>query len=34
MDYRIEDLTKEEAIYISEKISEIVPHEVDAYCLR
>ena len=30
MNYRIEDLTKEEAIYIGEKINEIVPHEVDA----
>ena len=30
MDYRIEDLTKEEAGYISEKINEIVPCEVDA----
>ena len=30
MDYRIEDLTKEEATYIGEKINEIVPHEVDA----
>ena len=30
MNYKIEDLTKEEAIYISEKINEIVPREVDA----
>ena len=30
MDYKIGDLTKEEAIYIGEKINEIVPHEVDA----
>jgi len=30
MDYKIEDLTKEEAAYISEKINEIVPREVDA----
>ena len=30
MDYRIENLTKEEAVYIGEKINEIVPHEVDA----
>ena len=30
MDYKIEDLTKEEAIYIGEKIGEIVPREVDA----
>ena len=30
MDYRIEDLTREEAGYIGEKINEIVPHEVDA----
>ena len=30
MDYRIEDLTKEEAAYIGEKINEIVPREVDA----
>ena len=30
MDYKIEDLSKEEAIYIGEKINEIVPHEVDA----
>ncbi len=30
MDYAIEDLTKEEAAYIGEKINEIVPHEVDA----
>ena len=30
MDCRIEDLTKEEAVYIGEKIKEIVPHEVDA----
>jgi GNAT superfamily N-acetyltransferase len=29
-DFRIENLTKEEAIYIGEKINEIVPHEVDA----
>ncbi len=30
MEYRIEDLTKEEASYIGEKINEIVPREVDA----
>ena len=30
MDHKIEDLTKEEAAYIGEKINEIVPHEVDA----
>ena len=30
MDYQIEDLTKEEAAYIGEKINEIVPREVDA----
>ncbi|MBO4887187.1 MAG: GNAT family N-acetyltransferase [Firmicutes bacterium] len=30
MDYRIEDLTKEEGGYIGEKINEIVPCEVDA----
>ncbi len=30
MDYKIRDLTKEEAIYIGEKIGEIVPREVDA----
>ena len=30
MDYKIENLTKEEAAYIGEKINEIVPHEVDA----
>ena len=30
MDYKIEDLTKEEAAYIGEKINEIVPREVDA----
>ncbi len=30
MEYKIEDLTKEEAAYIGEKINEIVPHEVDA----
>ena len=30
MEYRIEDLTKEEAAYIGGKINEIVPHEVDA----
>jgi GNAT superfamily N-acetyltransferase len=30
MDCRIEDLTKEEAVYIGEKIHEIIPHEVDA----
>ena len=29
MEYRIEDLTKEEAAYIGEKINEIVPREVD-----
>lgn len=30
MEYRIEDLTKEEAAYIGGKINEIVPREVDA----
>ena len=30
MDYRIENLSKEEAAYIGGKINEIVPHEVDA----
>ena len=30
MDYRIEELTKEDAAYIGGKINEIVPHEVDA----
>ena len=30
MEYKIEDLTKEEAGYIGEKINEIVPREVDA----
>ena len=30
MEYKIGDLTKEEAIYIGEKINEIVPREVDA----
>ena len=30
MEYRIENLTKEEAAYIGEKINEIVPCEVDA----
>ena len=30
MDYKIGDLTKEEAVYIGEKINEIVPREVDA----
>ena len=30
MEYRIGDLTKEEAAYIGEKINEIVPREVDA----
>ena len=30
MEYTIEDLTKEEAEYIGEKINEIVPREVDA----
>ena len=30
MDYTIENLTKEEAAYIGEKINEIVPREVDA----
>ena len=29
MEYRIEDLTKEEAGYLVEKINEIVPREVD-----
>ena len=29
MEYKIEDLTKEEAAYIGEKINEIVPREVD-----
>ena len=30
MDYRIEDLTKEDAEYIGKKINDIVPREVDA----
>ena len=30
MDFKIEDLTKEEAIYIGKKINDIVPREVDA----
>ncbi|MCR5782213.1 MAG: GNAT family N-acetyltransferase [Clostridia bacterium] len=30
MDYKIENLTKEEAIYIGKKINDIVPREVDA----
>ena len=30
MEYKFENLTKEEAAYIGEKIDEIVPHEVDA----
>ena len=30
MEYRIGDLTEEDAAYISGKINEIVPHEVDA----
>ena len=30
MEYKIEDLTKEDAAYIGDKINEIVPHEVDA----
>ena len=30
MDYKMMNLTKEEAAYIGEKINEIVPHEVDA----
>ena len=30
MEYKIENLTKEDAVYIGEKINEIVPHEVDA----
>ena len=30
MDYKIGDLTKEETVYIGEKINEIVPREVDA----
>ena len=30
MEYKIENLTKEDAAYIGEKINEIVPHEVDA----
>jgi GNAT superfamily N-acetyltransferase len=30
MEYTIENLTKEEAAYIGEKIDEIVPHEVEA----
>ena len=29
-EYKIEDLTKEEAAYIGERINEIVPHETDA----
>ena len=28
-EYKIEDLTKEEAAYIGAAINEIVPHEVD-----
>ena len=30
MEYKIEELTKEEAAYIGEKINEIVPRETDA----
>ncbi len=30
MDYRMEDLTKEDTAYIGKKINEIVPREVDA----
>lgn len=30
MNHRIEDLTKEDAVYIGEKINEIVPREVDS----
>ncbi|MBR4429324.1 MAG: GNAT family N-acetyltransferase, partial [Clostridia bacterium] len=30
MEYMIDDLTKEEAGYIGEKINEVVPREVDA----
>ena len=30
MEYKIEDLTKEEAAYIGAAINEIVPHKVDA----
>ena len=30
MDYIIEDLTKEEAVYIGDKINEVVPREVYA----
>ena len=30
MDYKIEDLTREDAAYIAEKIDEIVPREVGA----
>ena len=30
MEYKLEDMTKEDAAYIGEKINEIVPHEVDA----
>ena len=30
MEYKMEDLTEEEAAYIGEKINEIVPHETDA----
>ena len=30
MEYKIEDLTQEDAAYIGERIDEIVPHEVDA----
>jgi len=30
MEYKIENLTKEEAVYIGKKINEIVPREVDA----
>ena len=30
MEYKIEELTKEDAAYIGEKINEIVPRETDA----
>ncbi len=30
MDYTIQDLTREEAKYIGEKINEVMPREVDA----
>lgn len=30
MDFKVDNLTKEEAEYIGEKINEIVPREVDS----